>query len=213
MRFIRTLLLKQNAKNLNTLFDVVYETNWWGNGSGSGSNENLCKGYVAFLQDFFKQHSITSVVDAGCGDWQFSKNIDFSGITYYGYDVAQSVIEANTKAYTKENISFTLYDGDFSKLPSADLILCKDVLQHLPNTHIQAFIDNLYKYKYALITNDIGQCVNENILPTQGRNIDLRCAPFNLECKIVFEIQENHPQNWGISSKPTMLWINPNNSL
>ncbi|WP_210647661.1 class I SAM-dependent methyltransferase, partial [Helicobacter bilis] len=210
VKFIRSLLLRQNADNLNVLFDVVYETNMWGNGSGSGSCEKLCKNYVVFLQDFFKKYNITSIVDAGCGDWQFSKNIDFSGIKYHGYDVASQVIKNNTSKYSKDNVVFHLYDGDFSKLPAADLLLCKDVLQHPTNAKIQSFIDNLYKFKYALITNDIGEHCNYDILTTECRNLDLRLAPFFLDCKIVFEIQENHPQEWGIASKPTMLWVNPN---
>ncbi|WP_394953714.1 methyltransferase [uncultured Helicobacter sp.] len=209
MQFIKNLLLKQSANNLNTLFDVVYETNYWGSGSGSGSNENLCRDYVAFLQEFFKTHNITSIVDAGCGDWQFSKNIDFSGITYQGFDVASFVINANTPRYSKDNISFHLYDGDFSKLPSADLLICKDVLQHLPIAKIKEFITILPRFKYALITNDIGANNNTEILPTQGRTLDLREDPFNLDCSIVFEIQENCPKSWGIKSKPVMLWKNP----
>lgn len=209
MQFIKNLLLKQSANNLNTLFDVVYETNYWGSGSGSGSNENLCRDYVAFLQEFFKAHNITSIVDAGCGDWQFSKNIDFSGITYQGFDVASFVINANTPRYSKDNISFHLYDGDFSKLPSADLLICKDVLQHLPIAKIKEFITILPRFKYALITNDIGTNNNTEILPTQGRTLDLREDPFYLDCSIVFEIQENCPKSWGIKSKPVMLWENP----
>ena len=209
MQFIKNLLLKQSANNLNTLFDVVYETNYWGSGSGSGSNENLCRDYVAFLQEFFKTHNITSIVDAGCGDWQFSKNIDFSGITYQGFDVASFVINANTPRYSKDNISFHLYDGDFSKLPSADLLICKDVLQHLPIAKIKEFITILPRFKYALITNDIGTNNNTEILPTQGRTLDLREDPFYLDCSIVFEIQENCPKSWGIKSKPVMLWKNP----
>lgn len=212
VQFIKSLLLKTNADNLNALFDVVYETNMWGSGSGSGSNENLCKGYVAFLQEFFKAHNITSIVDAGCGDWQFSKNIDFSGITYQGFDVASFVIKANTPLYSTQNITFHHYDGDFNKLPSADLLLCKDVLQHLPIAKIKEFIGILPRYKYALITNDIGKNNNTEILPTQGRTLDLREEPFYLDCSIVFEIQENH-QNWGIESKPVMLWVNPSNAI
>lgn len=164
---------------------------------------------MAFLQEFFKTHNITSIVDAGCGDWQFSKNIDFSGITYQGFDVASFVINANTPRYSKDNISFHLYDGDFSKLPSADLLICKDVLQHLPIAKIKEFITILPRFKYALITNDIGTNNNTEILPTQGRTLDLREDPFYLDCSIVFEIQENCPKSWGIKSKPVMLWKNP----
>ncbi|OHU82434.1 hypothetical protein BKN38_07185 [Helicobacter sp. CLO-3] len=212
VHFIKNLLLKQNENNLGALFDTIYEANMWGNGSGSGSNEILCKDYVAFLQDFFKKHDIKSVVDAGCGDWQFSKNIDFSGIDYKGFDVASFVIKANNAKYQKPNVTFTQYNGDFTTLPSADLLLCKDVLQHLPNAKIQEFVSILPKFKYALITNDMGDKNNNDILPTYGRTLDLRAEPFNVPLEIVFKIQES--AEWMKANnvtKITMLWVNPNN--
>ena len=46
------MLLKNS--NINNIFDTIYETNAWGNGSGSGSKESLNVEYVSFLQDFLK---------------------------------------------------------------------------------------------------------------------------------------------------------------
>lgn len=148
---------------------------------------------MAFLQDFFKTHKIKSIVDCGCGDWQFSKNIDFSGISYKGFDVADFVISQNNAKYKKENVNFFLYNGDFSTLPSADLIICKDVLQHLPNAKIKEFIDNLHKFRFALITNDISgyygdELTNADIMIGGYRALDLRDEPFNLHCNVVHSI-------------------------
>lgn len=203
LHFIKHLLLKQYEQNIPMLFDIVYESNLWGNGSGSGSDEKLCAGYVTFLQNFFATHNITSIVDVGCGDWQFSKNIDFGKIKYQGFDVASSIINSNIEKYQTENINFSLYDGDFRVLPKADLLLCKDVLIHLPNKKIQEFIDVLPQYKYALITNSIDTFgLNTDILPTEYRGVDLRLAPFSLQCEEVFRIKSS------IESKITLLWKN-----
>ena len=35
-------------------------------------------------QQFLKDNAIRSVVDAGCGDWEFSQAIDWTGIDYKG---------------------------------------------------------------------------------------------------------------------------------
>lgn len=202
---IYRLLVEANRDNLNLVFNSIYESNFWGYGSGPGSDEKLCENYVKFLQDFFKEKKITSIVDCGCGDWQFSKNIDFSGIDYKGFDVANFVIEKNINQFQKENVSFFLYKGDFNLLPNADLIICKDVLQHLNNGKISEFIANLYRFKFALITNDIGKDVNNDCLNGGYRSIDLRKAPFNLDLKVVFEIVR-------MPKAPdmlTMLWENP----
>ncbi len=187
--FIKTMLLKQNAQNLNMLFDTVYETNMWGNGSGSGSKEGLLRGYMMFLQDFLRKHEIHTIADVGCGDWQFSKNIDWGHASYTGYDVASFVINANNARYAKENINFVHYNGDFAQIQPADLLICKDVLQHLPNAKIHDFIAILPKFTYALIANDISEHVNADILPTQYRALDLRKPPFELPLEVVYCIE------------------------
>lgn len=206
---IKNVLLDQSNNKLTQVFNTIYETNAWGCGSGSGSNENLCKGYVQFLQQFFTKYNIHSIVDIGCGDWQFSKNINFDGIDYKGYDVASFVVNRNLAKYKKPNIDFIHYNGDFSVLPKADLAICKDVLQHLPNHLIMEFIDNLSKYKYALIANDINRMgENEDILLDvyAWRSLDLRLSPFNLPLEIVYEfIREPREPNIAV-----MLWKNPN---
>lgn len=205
LHFVKNLLLKQNEQKLGILFDAVYESDFWGRGSGPGSNATLCSGYVAFLQDFFRTRGVKSVVDVGCGDWQFSQNIDFSGISYQGFDVASFVIKANKAKFEHENVKFSLYDGDFATLPGADLLICKDVLMHLPNAKIQAFIDNLPKYKYALITNCNGKEANADVMATGWRYLDLRRPPFNLPCEEVFTIFE-HPKSEEYFGKSVLLW-------
>ena len=186
------MLLKNSS--LNAIFDSIYETNLWGNGSGSGSKESLNQGYIEFLQNFMRENHITSVADVGCGDWQFSKNIDFSGICYTGYDVASFVINANKAKYEKQNIVFKHYSGDFSQIKSADLLLCKDVLQHLSISKIHEFIAILPKFKYALIANDIAsqstaKFENNEIASGQYRPLNLTKAPFNLKLKPIFTIK------------------------
>lgn len=206
INYIKTLLLNSNEKNLNALFNTIYQTNAWGCGSGPGSNPIVTKEYVNFLHLFFKEKNIQSIADIGCGDWQFSKNIDFDKIHYTGYDVASFVIEKNNANYKKENIDFVLYDGDFSKVKSADLVICKDVLQHLPNDKIFEFLNILPKFKFALIANDIGLKVNENILTSGYRPLDLTKYPFNLDAKKVFSI-DRMPTAPDII---VILWENPN---
>jgi len=53
-----------------------YETDAWIGGSGIGSHAVNTQGYVRFLQRFIRANGVKSVVDFGCGDWQFSRAID-----------------------------------------------------------------------------------------------------------------------------------------
>lgn len=46
------------------------------------------------MRKFIKENAIHSVVDLGCGDWQFSPYIYHDlGVAYTGYDVVLPVIQ------------------------------------------------------------------------------------------------------------------------
>src|SRR5262245_16863715 len=141
---------------MSNQFEQIYETNKWMHGSGEGSLLVHTKGYVAFLQRFLRENGVTSVVDMGCGDWQFSRSIQWGSIRYRGYDVVRSVIERNIAQYSTPNISFHLYSGNPEELPPADLLISKDVLQHLSDDAVAKVLPCLDRFKYSLVTN----CVN-----------------------------------------------------
>jgi 2-polyprenyl-3-methyl-5-hydroxy-6-metoxy-1,4-benzoquinol methylase len=117
-------------------FSEIYRNNVWGKGSGIGSEPSATADYIAMLQAFLREHDIKTVVDFGCGDWQFSKLIDWSGVRYQGFDIVPSVIEANQREHAAANISFHVAHPG-AQLPTADLVVCKDVLQHLPVAEVR----------------------------------------------------------------------------
>ncbi|ARU54368.1 SAM-dependent methyltransferase [Oleiphilus messinensis] len=174
---------------MRAIFETIYETNEWGKGSGEGSFPEHTGGYVRFLEKFIKTRNIKSIVDVGCGDWQFSRYVNWQGASYQGFDVVQSVIEQNQAHFTRNNVAFHLYSGKPETLPDADLLIAKDVLQHWSNENVQAFLPLISRYKYALITNCInvsGVTENQNINDGEFRPLDLRLAPFNLKLDEVF---------------------------
>jgi hypothetical protein len=54
-------------------------------------------------------------------------------------------------------VRFVHADATCDALPSADLLLAKDVLQHWSNADITAFLPQLQKFRYALITGSFPQ--------------------------------------------------------
>jgi 2-polyprenyl-3-methyl-5-hydroxy-6-metoxy-1,4-benzoquinol methylase len=140
--------------------------------------------YRAYLQDFMKEHHVTSVVDAGCGDWEFSSAMDWTGIDYTGFDVVASVIADDQKKYGAPNIKFQTADIVRTQLPAADLMICKDVLQHLPTEDILAFLAQLPKYKDVLLTDTVDKSTlsgaNGDVVPGNFRTLDLTKPPFNV---------------------------------
>ena len=170
-------------------FERIYADNTWRYGSGEGSLPVHTKGYIAFLEQFLTQHQVTSVVDLGCGDWQFSRHIRWGLVKYQGFDIVKTVIDANIREFSSETVEFHLYSGNPAELPPADLLIAKDVLQHWSNNNIQTFLRSLNRYRFALITNCVnprGPTVNEDIQDADGRYLDLRQPPFSLSAEEVY---------------------------
>jgi SAM-dependent methyltransferase len=142
-------------------FESVYTERHWGTDkegkgtSGLGSTLEFTKLYRVFLQDFLAAHGIRSVVDAGCGAWEFSRAMDWSGIDYLGLDIVASLIETNQRRFGAPNIRFAAADIVRDELPPADLLIVKDVLQHLSNADITRFRAQLPRYRHVLIVGDV----------------------------------------------------------
>jgi 2-polyprenyl-3-methyl-5-hydroxy-6-metoxy-1,4-benzoquinol methylase len=137
-----------------------------------------------FLTEFLKDNRITSVVDAGCGDWEFSQSIDWTGIDYKGYDIVDAVIAANTKKYAKPNVHFSAANIVEAELPPADLLISKHVLQHLSNRDVTKFLTQLPKYKHVLLINGVDRmtmsAANTDIAAGDYRELDVTRPPFNI---------------------------------
>src|SRR5207244_903609 len=84
--------------------------------------------YIQFLEIFLQCNNIRSVIDLGCGDWSFSRFIQWGNIQYLGIDMIQPVITKNLNEFAARNIRFLHADALAIDLPKADLLLCKDVL-------------------------------------------------------------------------------------
>jgi len=180
-----------HAHRVEEVFTTIYNERIWGinneghGSSGIGSTVEATKEYRAFLQDFLHDFSITSAVDLGCGDWEFSQCIDWAGIDYTGIDIVKHIIEKNKKHFEGNTIRFAHANALTYNLPPADLLICKEVLQHLSNDDIKKICAQFKKYKYCLITNGIsyytGTSDNSDIFCGDYRDLDLTQPPFNIE--------------------------------
>jgi SAM-dependent methyltransferase len=177
-----------NQQLLSNTFNRIYADGTWGRDvagkgiSGTGSTLEITREYRAYVEDFMKTHNIKSVVDAGCGDWSFSSAIDWGDASYLGVDIATDVIAAVRNKHEKGRIKFQV--GNITdELPAAELLISKDVLQHLSNELVHRFIRNNLrkgKYKWVILTNDRGSH-NPDVVNGRFRAIDLAAAPFEVK--------------------------------
>ena len=175
------------------VFSKIYKEGLWNEGSGDGSKIENVREYVDVLQKYIDKPEIKTVIDLGCGDWQFSKFLDLSSVLYLGVDVVDSVIDSNIDLYSASNIDFISRDIITYELPQVDLIICKDVLQHLSNRDVISVLIKIIKSsKFALITNDFNSESTSNIDIENGdyRYLDLTLSPFFLDVVTVLEFEK-----------------------
>ncbi len=170
-------------------FSEVYKNGLWGkdeNGegySGPGSLVSEATPFLQYLQNFLDTHNIQSVVDIGCGDWVLAREINWGDREYLGIDVVGSVLRKNKAKYGSEKIKFIKLDAGSESLPQADLLICKDVLIHLPNSNIFHILAESKKFKYCIFVDDINTSENTaNVnIPTYGfHQVNLMLSPFNV---------------------------------
>jgi hypothetical protein len=155
--------------------------------------------YMAMVNELLHDPAlnIRSVVEVGSGDWTVTQ-LDLSGLdSYHGYDLSATAVSRaeqlrdakhGSEAVIKVRFTVSSFDQRFE---SADLIIVKDVLQHLPLKDVQNITDQLPSFRFALFTNDVAFDVpNDDIdfltknsmHPGGFRSLDVTKAPYHISC-------------------------------
>jgi len=164
-------------KDVEQVFTEIYKDKKWGinfanmGSSGPGSDLSNVREYMEFLQVFINLNKIQSIMDVGCGDFQFMRHMDLRKVKYTGVDCVKSVVKFNNKEFGSDNISFKYKDLSRHTFDYADLYILKDVLQHLSNEMIYNFLDYITESKlakYIIITNCMDQVEEDQDVPSIG---------------------------------------------
>ena len=185
---------------LDRLFREIYQKQLWGavQGlsyySGSGSrNPVIARPYLESVVDFLKSlEARPVVVDLGCGDFFIGSQIFQYAKHYFACDVVPDLIEALAADHRADNLDFLCLDATSEPLPSGDVLIVRQVLQHLSNNAIMQITRQFHQYRYILLTEHVpmGDFIANKDKPngpdTRLRwqsGIDLLQAPFNLKVK------------------------------
>lgn len=219
-------------------FEQIYSNHAWGGGSrsGPGSDPEHTGIYVHFVNQWLEHHSDSkSIVELGCGDWATTSRIEIKpNHSYFGFDIVPDVIASNQERFTAENLRFECRDFISNPPPGADLLLIKDVLQHLSNESVHEFLRNILpRFHYAIITNDVDKYVEFRkfgIVPSKQRRQEANCdtedggsrplkldeAPFNLRVceKATYSVRLQNSSASGASvfQKEILVWHNTRQS-
>lgn len=152
----REKLFGPGDADARSVFETVYRERLWGGDgqdpySGPGSDDAATADFVRVVRETMAAHGLKSVVDIGCGDFRVGRQIANPDIAYTGVDVVRPLIERNTKEFGSPRIRFLCADAVTDALPEADLCITREVLQHLSNAKIEAVLQKMTRYPFALI--------------------------------------------------------------
>ncbi len=147
----------------DNIFARIYQNNYWGGDkgdffSGSGSHNEYITEFCVATSDFIVENKINSIVEIGCGDFfvtnQVLNNLELSGINfnYVGVDIVAPLIERNTAIFGSDKITFQFKDPINEIIPKGDLLIIRQVLQHLDNNSISKILSLFGSYRYIMVT-------------------------------------------------------------
>lgn len=151
--------------------------------SGPGSTIKNTPEVRKLIQDSIETYNIGSILDLGCGDWNWFQHIDLQDTSYLGWDADVDMIIANQFNYTKNNVDFDVQDIVLNPYPQSDLIICRDVLFHMPIDMALHILNKIKKScKYLISTSFREVDINVGIGDKNWGyyNINLNIDPFNL---------------------------------
>jgi hypothetical protein len=106
----------------------------------------------------------------GCGDFNVGKNIYRHVHKYYAFDIVPDLIKKNKIFFNDKKIIFDCKNFIDDKLPKADGVIIRQVLQHLDNKSIIKILDKIKHYKYVIITEHIPKDI---FIPNINKSIGL----------------------------------------
>jgi SAM-dependent methyltransferase len=183
--FKKTAVAAASTKTHEKIFEEKYSRNLWKSKetvSGPGSTEKSTENLISSLRLLLAELNVKSILDAGCGDFSWMKNIISDEIDYTGIDVVDELIKINLQKYQAPNIRFIKKDIASERLPGADLIICRDVLVHYSINDIKQTLRNFVKSgSQYVLTTSFEECRNNEEIFTGGwRSLNLEIEPFNL---------------------------------
>jgi hypothetical protein len=187
--FLVDLLIKYQdfrlrLKSPRTVFTEIYQNNYWGDTnsvSGVGSNFEQTEMVRLFLPTLVKDLEIHRLLDVPCGDFFWMKEVDLRSVSYTGGDIVEALIATNLKKYAGENRQFLVLDILQDKIPTSDLIFCRDCFVHFSFKDAFNAIHNFSSSgsKYLAATTFPQRDRNKDILTGQWYPINLQLPPFN----------------------------------
>lgn len=182
-----------------------------------------------FLKRVMRQYlagiATPHIVDVPCGDMAWMPNVlddvakDFpKGLRYTGLDIVPEAVAANTQKLGGDRggrvtYEFSVFDVTSNMPPTVDMLICRDLVNHLATKDIQRLLRNLRESgtRYLVISNnrnpddggpgEWGPFARDfGDVGGSSRHLDITKRPFSFGAPIVADshlsVWENTPAGW-----------------
>lgn len=206
-RVVRDRLLADLARRHR--FADRYARNYWGDSesrSGRGSRLAETQALRAALPALCRDLGVRSLLDIPCGDFNWMRLVALDGVSYTGADIVTALVEANHRCYGQPGRAFVAMDIVRNVPGRFDLILCRDLMGHLPDRDIARALRTLRRSgsTWLLATTFPETRQNEDLRDRDWRPVNLQLPPFALPPPAAL-IGENCPEP-GYEDKSLGLW-------
>jgi hypothetical protein len=196
---------KVNLDSNREIFSHVYQNKLWGVASpenespfysGPGSSDpDIVDPYVETVKRFFASlPTKMKAVDLGCGDFRVGSRILDSFDSYTACDVVPELVDFNQKYWRHLPVDFLVVDLVKGEIPTGDVLIIRQVLQHLSNEDIFKFTQLIPRdFSYLLITEHLPSKIDfianrdkvsgTDIRLGSGSGVVLTQPPFNMVFK------------------------------
>lgn len=144
------------------VFSKIYEKHEWGEKesrfySGNGSHDlNIVTPYIREMRALLSSlQPRPVVVDLGSGDFNIGRHFVDLADRYYACDIVQELQEHNRSRFRFPGVEFLCLNAIEHDLPEGNVVLIRQVLQHLSNEHIQKVVARCYKYPRWVVTEHL----------------------------------------------------------
>ena len=196
---------KANLDSNREVFANVYQNKLWGVASpenespfysGPGSSDpQIVDPYVNTVKRFFSSlPTKKKAVDLGCGDFRVGSRMVDLFESFTACDVVPELVDFNQRYWQHLPVEFRVVDLVKDEIPEGDVLILRQVLQHLSNDDISKFTKSIPRsFGYMLVTEHLPSKHNfkankdiasgNNIRLGSGSGVVLTRPPFNLKFK------------------------------
>lgn len=199
--------------NPEKIFTAYFKKNFWKDQtsvSGAGSSLKSTEPIRSSLPQLIKEYSITSILDAPCGDFNWLKMVDLENCFYIGIDIVKPLIKKNKSLYARNNRVFKHMNVINDPLPKVDLILCRDLFIHLDYASIFKALKNFKSSgsTYLLVTMHPYTQENKDIKMGLWHGLNFEIPPFNFpKPLLLLEDKEGYDYHDQTTTKFLALWL------